>query len=197
MFSIDPNDPETRKDLAALDAYRKGRLAFNLRVAEESLAADPQLLVMLQSDATYQLAEFLYLLAAFGINTVDEFDGLIERHNVYVTDLISHKEKSRRMGLSKERLLSSIFDGDVRPRVLEIWRREPGTLDQSSLARFLVAVMSDETARKTVLACEQAGLMSRQQSVFRAVLVRSTGKLEAIYAECLRMMRSAVTQPGA
>jgi hypothetical protein len=180
---------EIANDIAALQAYRRGRLEFNMRIVEASDEKSEAVLAALRSDATYQLAEFYFLLSGFGIQSVPEFDELIERHNDYGASLLSDSKKMERMGLTKERLLSAIFDGETKPRVLKIWSDDPGALDQSSLARFLVAVMSDETARKTVVACGKAGFLERQNSVFRIMLVKSTGKLEQMYGQCLREIR--------
>jgi hypothetical protein len=183
---------EIAKDIAALQAYRDSRLKFNARLVEVSRDQSADVVTALRSDATHQLAEFYFLLSGFGIKSIDEFDQLIERHNDYVASLLSDAGKMQRMGLSKERLLSAIFDGETRPRLLKIWSDDPGALDQSTLARFLVGVMSDETARKTVVACGKAGLLERQNSVFRIVLVKSTGALERTYGQCLRDLRLSI-----
>ena len=177
------------KDIAALQAYRGARLDFNAKVVEASADKSDAVLTALRSDATYQLAEFYFLLSGFGIKSALEFDQLIERHNEYVSSLLSDSKKMQRMGLTKERLLAAIFDGETKPRVLKIWSDEPGSLDQSSLGRFLVAVMSDETARKTAIACGKAGFLERKNSVFRIVLLKSTGLLEQTYGRCLREVR--------
>ena len=185
-------DNDVAKDIAALQAYRQARLNFNARIVEASQNKASDVLTALRSDATHQLAEFYYLLSGFGIKTIAEFDQLVERHNDYVASLLDNPDKMHRMGLSRERLLSAIFDGETRPRLLKIWSDDPGALDQSTLARFLVAVMSDETARKTVVACGKAGLLNRQNSVFRIVLVKSNGMLEQTYGQCLRELRLAI-----
>jgi hypothetical protein len=188
-----PSDTdEIAKDIATLQAYRRGRLDFNARIIEASRDQSADVLAALRSDATYQLAEFYFLFSGFGIKSITEFDQLIERHNDYVSALLADADKMQRMGLSKERLLSAIFDGETRPRLLKIWSDDPGALDQSTLARFLVAVMSDETARKTIVACGKAGLLERQNSVFRIVLVKSTGLLERTYGQCLRELRLSI-----
>jgi hypothetical protein len=183
---------ELARDIFALQAYRDARLKFNDKVVEASRDKSDEVLSVLRNDATYQLAEFYFLLTGFGIKTVDELGDLIERHNDYVSALLTDPAKMERMGLSKERLLSAIFDGEMRPRLLKIWSDDPGALDQSTLGRFLVAVMSDETARKTVVACGKAGLLERQNSVFRIVLVKSTGILEQTYGQCLRELRLSI-----
>ena len=143
---------------------------------------------------THQLAEFYYLLSAFKIQTTEDFDGLIERHNTYLSSLIKDAQKMKRMGLNQQRVLDAIFDGETRPRVLKIWADEPGTIDQSSLARLLVSVMSDETARKVLVACGKAGFLNRENSVFRLVLIRSNGALERVYGDCIRKVRLQIQE---
>jgi hypothetical protein len=188
----DSEAAEIASDIAALQAYRRSRLEFNLRVVEASSDKSEPVLAALRSDATHQVAEFLYLLWGFRIRSSEEFDGLIERHNEYISSLLEDPQKMERMGLSRERLLAAIFDGETRPRVMKTWSEAPGTVDQSSLARFLVAVMSDETARRTLVACGKAGFLRRQPSVFRIVLVKSSGILERIYGQCLREVRQRI-----
>lgn len=192
MNQVSNDLDELSKDIATLQAYRQARLEFNERIISASCDKSPDVLSALRGDPTHQLAEFYFLLSGFGIKTIDEFDQLIERHNDYVSSLLADPEKMQRMGLSKERLLSAIFDGETRPRLLKFWADEPGALDQSTLARFLVAVMSDETTRKTVVACGKAGLLQRQNSVFRIVVVKSTGVLEQAYGQCLRRLRFSI-----
>lgn len=184
------------KDIFALQAYRDARLKFNDKIIEASHDKSDAVLSALRNDATYQLAEFYFLLTGFGIKSVGELEELIERHNDYISALLTDPTKMERMGLTKERLLSAIFDGETRPRLLKIWSDDPGALDQSTLGRFLVAVMSDETARKTVVACGKAGLLERQNSVFRIVLVKSTGILEETYGQCLRELRLSIERNG-
>lgn len=187
-------DCEIEKDIAALKAYRSGRYDFNIRIVEASQDKSENVLGMLRTDAMYQIAEWFYLLWGFRIKTADEFDGLIERHNEYVASLLDDPSKMKRMGLARDKLLNAIFDGETRPRVLKVWADEPGTIDQSSMARFLVALMSDETARKALVAAGKAGFLQRQPSVFRLTLVKSTGVMEKLYGKCLRDVRLSVQQ---
>ena len=142
----------------------------------------------------YQLAEFFFLLYGFGIKSEAELNGLLDRHNRYVSQLLDEPDRMQRMGLTKERLLAAMFDGETKPRVLRSWADEPGTLDQSSIGRLLVAVMSDETARKTLVACGAAGFLQRRNSVFRLVLIKSTGVMETVYGACLRTVRKQITK---
>lgn len=187
----DTPSKDTERDLTILLAMREARMNFNTRVIEIACTDDEKVLALLRSDATHQIAEFYYLIAAYRIRSTSDLDGMIERHNNYVAGLLANCTKARRMGLSHDRLLAAIFDGETRPRVLEIWDRNPGTLDQSSIGRFLVAVMSDETTRKALVALDAAGFLLRKNSVFRTVVVQSNGKLERVYSECLRAIRCA------
>jgi len=188
------DDVQTARDIAALQAYRQYRIDFISGVVGAAEVKTADVTGVLRTDPTFQLAEFYYLLAGFGIRSTEHFNQLIERHNSYISELLDDKAKMERMGLSQERLLNSIFDGETRPRVLKIWSDEPGVVDQTSLGRLLVAVMSDETTRKTIVACAKAGFLTRQNSVYRVTLVKSTGILERIYGECLRRVRRRIEQ---
>lgn len=180
------------KDIGILEAVRHGRLNFNLRIVEASTDKSMPVLSSLRMEAMYQLAEFFFLLQGFGIETSGQLNDLLERHNNYISQILAEPEKMQRMGLTKDRLLASIFDGETKPRILKTWSDEPGTLDQSSIGRLLVAIMSEETARKVVVACGAAGFLMRKTSAFRLVHVKSTGVMEAVYGGCLREVRERI-----
>jgi hypothetical protein len=183
---------EVEADLALLENLRWARKAFLDGVCEESASRDEDVLATLRMEATYQVAEFLYLLRARGIETGEQMQMLAELHNQYVVDLTKDADKAARLGLNRARLLDAIFTADTLPRLLHHWAERPGTLDQSNLARFLVALMSTETCRKVVVACGDAGFLVRERSPYGTVLVRSTGMLERVFAECLRDLRRRV-----
>ena len=185
----DSDHKELLKDISLLQAYRKSRTRFNEQVVDASLDKSDAVLEMLRTDFLYQISEFYFLLSGFGIRSLQDFDDLIERHNSYLTLLLKNPEKMTRIGLNQQRVLKAIFDGETKPRVLKIWEDDPGTIDQSSLSRLLVSVMSDETARKVLVACEKAGFVTRTNSVFRLLLVKSNGILERIYGQSLRRIR--------
>ena len=180
------DDKDIIRDIALLQAYREARAWFNEQVIDTSLDKSDAALEILRTDFLYQIAEFYFLLSGFGIKSLEDFEGLIERHNSYLTSLLKDPNKMSRIGLNQQRVLKAIFDGETKPRVLKIWKDDPGTIDQSSLSRLLVGVMSDETARKVLVACEKAGFVTRTNSVFRLSLVKSNGILEGIYGQSLR-----------
>ena len=187
-------DKETLKDIALLQAYRESRTWFNEQIVDASLDKSDAVLEILRTDFLYQISEFYYLLSGFGIKSLEDFDSLIERHNSYLASLLKNPQKITRIGLNEQRVLKAIFDGETKPRVLKIWKDDPGTIDQSSLSRLLVSVMSDETARKVLVACEKAGFVTRTNSVFRLLLVKSNGILERIYGQSLRRVRLRVKE---
>ena len=180
---------EILKDIALLQAYRESRIWFSERVVDASLDKSDAVLEMLRTDFLYQMSEFYFLLSGFGIRSLEDFDNLIERHNAYLSSLLKDPKKMARLGLKQQRVMKAIFDGETKPRVLKVWEDDPGTIDQSSLSRLLVSVMSDETARKVLVACEKAGFITRTNSVFRLLLVKSSGMLERLYGQSLRRVR--------
>jgi hypothetical protein len=183
---------EIEADLVLLENLRWARKAFLDRICEESASQDEDVLTTLRLEATYQLAEFLYLLRARAIETEDQMRMLAELHNEYVVNLTKDPAKAGRLGLRRDRLLDAMFTADTLPRLVLHWAERPGTLDQSNLARFLAALMSSETCRKVVVACGEAGFLLRDRSPYGTVLVRSTGALERLFGECLRGLRARI-----
>jgi hypothetical protein len=183
---------EMESDLVLLENLRWARKAFLDRVCEDSESQDADVLATLRLEATYEVAEFLYLLRARGIETEEQMRMLAELHNQYIVDLTKDADKAARLGLNRARLLDAIFTADTLPRLLHHWAERPGTLDQSNLARFLAALMSTETCRKVVVACGAAGFLVRERTPYGTILVRSTGVLERVFGECLRDLRRRI-----
>ena len=180
---------ELEPDLALLESLRWARKEFVDRVSDASESRDEDVLATLRLEATYQLAEFLYLLRARSIVSEDQIRMLAELHNQYLVELAKDRAKLARLGLNRDRLLDAIFTADTMPRLLLHWAEKPGTLDQSNLARFLAVLMSTETCRKVVVACSQAGFLLRDRSPYGTMFVRSVGTLERLFGECLRDLR--------
>jgi hypothetical protein len=179
-------------DLNVIETFRWYRMIFTERLAAASRDQDEGILEMLRLEATYQLAEFYYGLKAHGIDTENDVEKLADAHNDYIEGLTNDPAKMRRLGLSKDRLLDAMFTADTRPRLVEIWRQQPGAIDQSNLARLLTVVMSAETCRKVVVACAEAGFLERKDTIYGAKLIVSTGVLERTLGECLRQSRHRI-----
>ena len=182
------------RDLALLEHLRWARKEFVDRLCEASESREEDVMATLRLEATYQLAEFLYLLRARGIDSEQQIRTLAELHNQYIVELTKDRAKLARLGLNRARLLEAIFTADTLPRLLLHWGEKPGTLDQSNLARFLAVLMSMETCRKVVVACAQAGFLLRERSPYGTMFVRSVGTMERLFAQCLRDLRRRTNQ---
>jgi hypothetical protein len=180
------------QELALLENLRRSRKEFVDRVCAGSKSADAKTLGALRLEATYQLAEFYFLLRARGIETEADVQRLAELHNQYVVDIMKDPEKMERLGVSRERALESIFTADTMPRLLQHWRENIGAIDQSNLARLLMSVMSTETCRKVVVACAEAKFLERKRTPYGTVLVLSNGILEGIFGSCLQDLRMRI-----
>ena len=181
-----------QNDLGLLETLRVARKDFSDQVCERCAVQDEKVLATLRQEATYQLAEFLYLIRARRIVSVDQVQMLCDLHNQYIVDLTKDPSKSARLGLGTDRLLQAIFTADTLPRLLHHWAESPGTFDQSNLARFLAVLMSTETCRKVVVACSTAGFITRSKSPYGAMLLRSNGTLELLFGACLRDLRRRI-----
>jgi hypothetical protein len=99
---------------------------------------------------------------------------------------------SNRLGLTPDRIRKGLFAEDSIAKVVENYKGDGSTFDQSDLSRLLVELMSQETCRKIVVALAEAGYLVRWKSPYHSVLVRSPGVLEAIFARHLRTLRRSV-----
>jgi hypothetical protein len=179
-------------DLDMIEIFRWYRMIFAERLAAASRSQDEDVLATLRLEATYQLAEFYYVLKARGIATEDHIHALADAHNGYIADLTRDPAKMSRLGLKEERLLGAIFTADTLPRLIQNWRERPGAFDQSNLARLLTVVMSAETCRKVVVACADAGLLVRERTSYGTIIIVSTGVLEETLGGCVRAARQRI-----
>jgi hypothetical protein len=179
-------------DLDTIEIFRWYRMVFAERLSAASETRDEEVLATLRLEATYQLAEFYYVLKARGIGTEEQIRALAEVHNGYIAELTKDPAKMSRLGLKEERLLGAMFTADTFPRLVQNWRERPGAFDQSNLARLLTVVMSAETCRKVVVACAEAGLLKRERTSYGTILIVSTGVLEETLGRCLREARQRI-----
>lgn len=180
------------EELALLEDLRWSRKEFVDRVCAGSKSADARVLGVLRLEATYQLAEFYFLLRAREIETEADIRRLAELHNQYVVDIMRDPAKMERLGISRERALESMFTADTMPRLLQHWQESMGAIDQSNLARLLMSVMSTETCRKVVVACAESQFLERKRTPYGTVLVLSNGTLEGIFGSCLQDLRMRI-----
>ncbi len=188
------DEAEVEADLILLEHLKSGRKSFVEELCRASRAQTEAVLSVLRMESTTMIAEFFYLIRAHGIDTAEQLQRLAELHNHYISDLIGDKERATRFGLSPDRLLDAIFTGDTMPRLVQQWADRPGALDQSNLARFVVTLMSAESCRKIVVACEQAGFLQRERTRAGATVVISSGIMEEIFALYVRGLRHAIAR---
>jgi hypothetical protein len=152
-------------ELNLLENLRWSRKEFLDRVCSSSNSQEERVLGTLRLDATYQLAEFYFLIGARGIETEADVQKLAELHNQYIVDIMKDPSKMSRIGLTRERALEAMFTSDTMPRLLQNWRDRKGAIDQSNLARL------------------------REKTPYGTILVSSNGKLEEIFGNCVRDLR--------
>jgi hypothetical protein len=183
---------EVAADLAMLETLTAARKDFLDSICAQSSSKDEQILGILRSDSTFLFAQFLYLLRARELFTGDQIAQFADLHNEYIVQLLQNPEKMARLGLASQRLLEAMFTADTMPRLIQNWEERRGAIDQSNLARFLVTLMSTETCRKMLVACDSAGFLERTRTNHGATLVRSTGLLEQLFVCYLRVLRKYI-----
>lgn len=191
MNAQNTSDTELAADLAFMETLRVMKARFQAAVATAANTDDPSAMTSLRQESLYQLAEFLFALRSYGISDGAKLEQLASLHNDHLISIRDDRERMRRFGLTVDRLENALFTGDVLRKMVSNFAAEERYIDQSDLARFLVTVMSTETCRKLVLACEKAGFLERTRSPYGAVLVQSSGVLEDIYASTIREARHA------
>ena len=160
-------------DLAFLEQVRWFRMTLSDRICAQSATSDEKVLHLLRQEPAGQIAEFYYLLACQNIKDAAQIDRLAELHNAYVVDVTKNEKKMNRLGLTRDRLLDAMCTADTRPRLIQNWSEEPGSIDQSKRARFLAVEMSPATCRKILVACADAGFLVRTQTPDATVPARA------------------------
>jgi len=182
---------ELALDLAFIETIRRMKARFQAELLAASQSTDPDVLLSLRQESFFQLAEFLFAMKTYGIDSPDKLDRFADLHNRYLLSVRDDRERMRRYGLTPERIDSALFTGDNLRKLLANFAGPAPSIDQSDLARFLVTVMSTETCRKLLLAAEKSGFVERTRSPFGAVLIVSLGTIEAIYGTVIREARRA------
>lgn len=180
---------ELEADLYLLERMRYSRAQLNETICTASLSQVSNVIETLRLESSYHLCEFFFLLKANGFYETDDIRMLADMHNRYLADILKDPVRMQRMNVSSDRLLQAIFTGDTMPRLLEVWRNNRGSLDQSNLARFLVTIMSTETCRKLVVAFTTAGFLERSRTAHGTVVIRSNGQIEEIFGASIRQLR--------
>ncbi|MGY2995044.1 hypothetical protein [Mesorhizobium sp. URHB0026] len=194
MTSDDARVDELELDLRFMETLRMMKANFVAAVVSASKSDEPSVLFALRQEPLYQLAEFLFAIRSYGVDSADRVEKLAMLHNDYVLALRSDRDRTRRLGLRVDRLDEALFTGNNLGKLVANFTGDPPAFDQSDLARLLVAVMSTETCRKLAVAGEKAGFLERRRLPYGAVLVSSCGALEDIFGEVLRGARNAIIQ---
>lgn len=189
---------QSAPDVALMVALREARQRFVARlaaIAENREAFDR--LIGTQRDLVFIVAEFYFALRAMKISSAGAIKAFIDNHNRHIRARLEAEfrkpDGSYLVGGLADRLKQGIF-GPAAIRMIEITLSEQRQLklSQSDLARFLVEVMSDETARKVLSALCDAGLLAREREpVNNAVLIWSENEvLETAFGQHLAEIRS-------
>lgn len=169
---------------------------FSNAICEASLDKSDTVLSHLRLESLYEFAEFYFVIHASELDNKDDIKILIEIHNDRIETLLQNRDEMKRRGLKKSRLLSAIITSDTGPRMEEIWKASPGSIDQSNLCRFLLPQMSAETTRKLVIACTKAGFLNTKKINQGIVLVSTNKIMEKIFSSCLENIRNSMYQLG-
>lgn len=191
-----PLEDDEAADLRLHAAYRQSQKLFFDLLAEASATKELHILQALRQQPVYFIAEFFYLLRAFGIATREQLRDYVELHNQQMNDLLADKNRLRLFGFTPSRLNKAMLDRSTANKLVVNYLNFDRGFDQADLGRLLVELMSPETCRKAVTKLEQAGLLERSEGVYNAIIVRSTGRLEDIFSSHLRAFRHSFSGRG-
>jgi hypothetical protein len=200
-------DDGVRAEIACLAAIRDGKLAFLRDILAHATAyraanpvrgrdaLDPDEVAALRLEGVEQMAEFLYMMDATGLNR--DPVGLrrfLDRHNADLAARIADLRAAGRGytpgGLSVQRLEKGILDrAQVEALVAEA--ADQGLrYDQSTLGALLIEAMALESARTLIILLGNTGFLLRRGSGTKTI--RSTGALEAAFRRQLRHLIAAI-----
>ncbi len=138
-------------DLRFLEAMRQAKKDFFDDITEHAVVRDDYFLAELRQEPVYQISEFFYLLAAFGVDSEEKIRRYGQLHNQFMSDLLDDRLKMKRLGLREDRIRKATFNEEGIMKLIVNHAHAPPAFDQSDLARFLVLLMSQETCRTTVV----------------------------------------------
>ncbi|MHA6299754.1 hypothetical protein [Devosia sp. CAU 1758] len=184
-------DADTVRNLDFMEAVHRMKANFYRSVIALAETRDTSTLHLLRQEPLYQLAEFLFSLKANEVISAEGLERLAQLHNQHLASIGQDAARMREYGLTPERLQAALFADDQLAKLHSNFSLS-GAMDQSDLARLLVAVMSPETCRKLLVAAEAAGFVKRQRSPYGAMLIRSTGVLETTLEKVLGEARHDV-----
>lgn len=173
---------DLKRNFFALDRMRQMSSRIFDRLAEESASQDETVLRLVRSDALLALAEFFYAIHALGLTGSDDSLVLLDLHNARAAALAKRGDGHA---------VDAPFTDFELLHFEEIWRKSPGSLDQAKLARFLKPVVPSDSVAPLLEACEAAGFVWRK-TLCHARTVASTGVIEAVLADCLPGIESAI-----
>lgn len=191
MDEADWKKEEVDADLRLHSALRHAELVFWNLISDASTKRQSHELRELRQQPVYAIAEFFYVLRAYGIASREQMLQYVTLHNRDLSALLEDKERMRLNGFTPARIRNAMIDDAAAAKLVINYTNFDRGFDQRDLARLLVEQMSPETCRKTVTKLSDTGFVEREVGVYNAIIVKSTGKLEDIYMTYLRAFRGA------
>lgn len=178
---------------AVLDAAIAFRAA---NPVDGSFELDDEELDKLRTDAVTYIAELFFLIKDTDLREPRDLEAYFERHNEAVRAKLAALDASGSLytkdGLSRSRIVDGILSEDQIQTILD--EAEDGRLQfsQNALGCLLIDAMAAETCRTTIGTLVATGFLKKRGE--KSIRVRSTGVLERLYKEHLRMIIDRVAR---
>ena len=183
------------ENLRVHGAMRKALAKFYQELVARAPANGIEMASELRQQPVYHIAEFLYLWRAFGIASREQMEAYIKMHNDQVRALVADRKRMALFGFAPSRLAKALFDESNTSKFIAHYLNFDHSFDQSDLARLLVEVTAPETTRKAIVVLSNAGYLIRSSGLLNAVVVRSSGLLEDVFASHLSEFRADLAVP--
>lgn len=153
----------------------------------------------LRSDGIAQIAEFLYMMRATGLNRdPKQLRKFLRGHNASlkhrIDELQAQKRGFTRSGLTASRLKAGLLEDHQIEALVSEAADQGVRYDQSTLGCLLIEAMAPESCRLLLVLLHRCGIINRHGT--SAKTIRSTGLLEDAYGRYLRSIGENV-QKGA
>lgn len=148
----------------------------------------------LYGDEARQIARIIFQLKAAPIETADQMEALIQRHNESLQEDAEDVVYSKRTGVSHDRLqqaqMITLQQREI--MIAAVLRHGAGVLHRSGYARLLARHTNQNRVNDTLDILHQAGFLQCVEGAFNADLFISDGRLEAAHRHYLERLTDAV-----
>lgn len=152
----------------------------------------------LYGDEARQIARIIFQLKAVPIETAEQMEALIQRHNDSVQEDADDPEYSKRTGVNRDRLLQARMITTQQREIMigAVLRYGAGVLHRSGYTRLLARHTNQNRVNDTLDILHEAGFLQRIEGASNSDIFISDGRLEAAHRHYLERLSNAIQPPS-